>query len=84
MKKQIVVLFAVMVLACTGCTKTAYENGESAPKTMTVVDGTAGYTIYRHDPTGVHYFCRDAGSCKSVCVMLNPDGTPYTGAEVLE
>lgn len=44
---------------------------------MTVVDFTSGYTIYRHDKTGVLYFCRDAGYGKSVCVMLSPDGTPY-------
>ena len=70
-----------IVLTMTGCgsTKKAYADEDDAPKTMTIVDSTNGYTIYRHDETGVHYFCRDAGYGKSVCVMLNPDGTPYTG-----
>ena len=74
---------ALLLLICTSCgnTKKAYDDTDDAPKMMTVVDSTNGYTIYRHDETGVHYFCRDAGYGKSVCVMLNPDGTPYIGEE---
>lgn len=80
MKKILSVFMALMmVLVMTGCTKKAYETQTDAPKMMTVVDDTAGYTIYKHDYTGVHYFCRDAGYGKSVCVMVNADGTPYTG-----
>ncbi len=76
------VVLSLILLALTGCyapTETEYDTVDEAPKMMTVVDSTAGYTIYRHDETGVHYFCRDSGYGKSVCVMLNPDGTPYTG-----
>ena len=77
--KTLAVLF--LLIALTGCdtTKTEFETIEDVPKMMTIVDGTGGYTIYRHDATGVHYFCRDAGYGKSVCVMVNADGSPYTG-----
>lgn len=79
----LILLAVILVLTCTGCntTKTEYAESEEAPKTMTVVDETLGYTIYKHDTTGVHYFCRDGGYGKAVCVMVNPDGTPYTGTE---
>lgn len=80
----LLLLVVILALACTGCygnTKTAYGDQDDAPKTMTVVDSTNGYAIYRHDVTGVHYLCIK-GYGKSVCVMLNADGTPYTGAEV--
>lgn len=81
MKKFLcIILIAVMALTMVGCygTKTSFS-GEDAPHVMTIVDSTAGYTIYKHDETGVWYFCRDAGYGKSVCVMVNADGTPYTG-----
>ena len=79
----LMLLLTILVLICTGCnpTKTEYDDPDSAPKMMTVVDETMGYTIYRHDETGVHYFCRDGGYGRAVCVMVNPDGTPYTGDE---
>ena len=43
---------------------------------MVVVDRTSGYTIYANKDTGVMYFCRGEAYGKSVCVMLNADGTP--------
>lgn len=78
----LLLLVALLVTVCTGCntTKTEYDDKDNAPKVMTVVDSTAGYTIYKHDETGVHYFCRDGGYGRSVCVMVNADGTPYTGS----
>lgn len=84
MQKQIktavvAILFILIASICAGCrTKTDYGVDGEAPHVMTVVDTTAGYAIYRHDETGVWYFCRDGGYGKSVCVMVNPDGTPYT------
>lgn len=81
--RLIVIILLIVLLLCIlpGCnsTKKAYATEDQAPKMMTVVDFTAGYTIYRHDETSVHYFCRDSGYGKSVCVMVNADGTPYTG-----
>jgi hypothetical protein len=78
----LLLLVTMLVAVCTGCntTKTEYDDKDDAQEMMTVVDSTAGYTIYKHDETGVHYFCRDAGYGKSVCVMVNADGTPYTGS----
>ena len=68
---------ALTVSLCACGTKTDIPKGEEPPHDMTVVDYTSDYTIYRHDKTGVLYFCRDEGYGKSVCVMLSPDGTPY-------
>lgn len=78
----LLLLVTLLVTVCTGCdrTKTEYGDQDDAPKVMTVVDATLGYTIYRHDETGVHYFSRDGGYGMSVCVMVNADGTPYTGS----
>jgi hypothetical protein len=79
--RLLVVIFLLITLV--GCseaaTKTEYETYNEAPKMMTIVDSTSGYTIYRHDETGVHYFSRDSGYGKAVCVMVNADGSPYTG-----
>ena len=83
----LLLLVTLLVTICTGCTtrntsstKTEYGDPDDAPEMMTVVDSTMGYTIYKHDETGVHYFCRDGGYGRSVCVMVNADGTPYTGS----
>lgn len=79
----LLVMAVILVLICTGCggTKKDYDDEDDAPKLMTIVDETIGYTIYKHDETGVYYFCRDGGYGRAVCVMVNPDGTPYTGEE---
>ena len=75
-------LALAVVLTLTGCcTKKDYGEADEAPHVMTVVDMTVGYTIYKHDTTGVWYFCRDGGYGRSVCVMVNPDGSPYTWEE---
>ena len=83
MKKILFVMLMVlvmMVVCLSGCNQTTKKSNDAPTHEMTVVDETTGYTIYKHDVTGVYYFCRDGGSYgKSVCVMLNPDGTPYTG-----
>lgn len=77
----LILLAVILVAVCTGCnnTKTAYDGTENAPKMMTVVDSTDGYAIYKHDETGVYYFCCRAAYGRAVCVMVNADGTPYTG-----
>lgn len=81
MRRKISTTFICLIMICTlsGCTKKEYGNKSDAPHVMTIVDEAAGYTIYRHDETGVWYFCRDNGYGKSVVVMVNQDGTPYTG-----
>lgn len=80
MKKRLVVLGVSVCLIFAGC-RTKRDIGPDAvtTKCMTVVDSTYGYTIYRHDETGVHYFSRDGAYGRAVCVMVNQDGTPYVG-----
>lgn len=78
----LLLLVVIVVMVCAGCiqtTKTEYDSMDDAPMIMTIVDCTTGYTIYKHDETGVHYFCRDGGYGRAVCVMVNADGSPYTG-----
>ena len=83
MKKILFVMLMVlvmMVVFLSGCNQTTKKSNDAPTHEMTVVDETTGYTIYKHDVTGVYYFCRDGGSYgRSVCVMVNADGTPYTG-----
>lgn len=44
--------------------------------TLTYTDYGINYYVYKHEQTGVYYlFSKNGG----FCVMLNPDGTPYTG-----
>lgn len=75
MKKIIMLaVIAAAVLGLAGCNKADKAISENAM--MIIVDSTSGYTIYANKDTGVMYFCRDAGYGKSVCVMLNADGTP--------
>lgn len=76
-----ILLICTLCLFLSGCvssTKKEYEPGE-APHCMTVMDSTIGYDIYRHDETGVWYFVATGAYGKGVCVMVNPDGTPYAG-----
>ena len=83
MKKILFVMLAVLFIAVaclSGCNQTTKKSNYAPTHEMTVVDETTGYTIYKHDVTGVYYFSRDGGSYgRSVCVMVNADGTPYTG-----
>ena len=44
--------------------------------TLTYTDCGINYYVYKHEQTGVYYLFSNNGG---FCVMLNPDGTPYTG-----
>ena len=81
MKKLIAILLTMLItfFVLSGCNPTKSIDDRNAPSEMTVIDKTGGYVIYKHDKTGVCYFCVIGSYSKSVCVMLNPDGTPYTG-----
>jgi hypothetical protein len=75
MKKKIMLaVIAAAVLGLAGCGTDIAELPEESM--MIIVDHTTGYTIYANKETGVMYFCRGEGYGKSVCVMLNADGTP--------
>lgn len=88
MKKAKIILLTVLVMAVvcfSGCNQMTKKSNDAPTHEMTVVDETTGYTIYKHDVTGVYYFCRDGGTYgRSVCVMVNADGTPYTGGNTDE
>ena len=84
MKRTTVILLAtaltmLIILALSGCNTTKSTDDRNVPSEMTIIDKTDDYVIYKHDKTGVCYFCVIGRYSKSVCVMLNPDGTPYTG-----
>ena len=74
-------LAMLIVLALCGCNNTKSVDDRNAPSEMTIIDKTNNYKIYKHDKTGVCYFCITDKGKMSVCVMLNPDGTPYTEEE---
>ena len=42
-------------------------------------DGDYAYRILKHDETGVYYLQIYSGYYCGLSVMLNADGTPYTG-----
>ena len=81
MKKVIcLILCAVMLLALCGCgyNKAGRDERQENNGRMTVVYNDGFCVIYRDNETGVQYFSRSyAGSC----VMVNADGTPYTGED---
>lgn len=77
-------LAMLIVLALGGCNPTKSTDDRNAPSEMTIIDKTDNYKIYKHDKTGVCYFCITNKGKASVCVMLNPDGTPYTGGNTDE
>lgn len=74
-------LAMLIVLALGGCNPTKSTDDRNAPSEMTIIDKTDNYKIYKHDKTGVCYFCVIGSDGSSACVMLNPDGTPYTEEE---
>ena len=78
MKKVIcLILCAVMLMALFGCGYSKSVPDERQER-MTVVYTDGFCVIYRDNETGVQYFSRsNAGSC----VMVNADGSPYTGEE---
>lgn len=64
-----------------GCVygKRAETNTETAAETVTEMKETftkVADSVYRHEQTGVYYIATDFGG---VCVVVNADGTPYTG-----
>ena len=79
MKKIIVALLTVlMVFAFCGCENTSGNETSSNVIHMTKCYDDDVIRIYRHKETGVYYLGSD--SYRSVwCVMVNADGTPYTG-----
>lgn len=65
-------VMALMLIGCAAKAEAAVENEQL------VYLGTSGsFRIYRHEQAGVYYLA-DKG-VNGLTVMLNADGTPYTG-----
>ena len=77
-----VAAISTLLICCMcGCNKTKKDYEENgAPHVMSVVDETYDYTVYRHDETGVWYLSVEGSyGGRAICIMVNPDGSPYTG-----
>lgn len=83
MKKIIIgILTSLMVLTFCGCAdriEREQRTDSESKHEMVVVDEMWGCKILKHKKTGVHYICVKYGEGIAIEVMLNPDGTPYTG-----
>lgn len=81
MKRIIVALLAVLIVfAFCGCEDSSGD--ETSLDTIHITNCYDGdvIQIYRHEETGVYYL--GGSSFRSGwCVMVNADGTPYTGEE---
>lgn len=79
MKKIMVALLTVLIVfAFCGC-----ENKSGNETSLNTIHMTKCYDdeiirIYRHEETGVYYLGGDNDRA-GWCVMVNADGTPYTG-----
>ena len=69
----VVGLVTLAVFSCGSKAKT--ENEEEI--TLTFIERGVNYQVYRHEETGIYYLFGNKG----ICVMLNADGTPYTGEQ---
>lgn len=83
MKKRLLLLamtLAVLIIAMTGgCSYNAIDKDTSEGDgrlTLIYEDGLC--TIYRDNDTGVQYISQYN---RGTCVMVNDDGTPYTGGD---
>lgn len=79
MKKIFVFLAALALLLLCGCGYSeASTEQEQGPNVIELVyrSDLGGWQIVRDTRTGVQYVC---ATQIGICVMVNPDGTPYTG-----
>lgn len=88
-KRSIIAISAasIMTITLTGCNSLEVPaSGSNIGKpSMTEIECDFQYRIYVHNPTGVHYIVYRSGSGNSAfTIMLNADGTPYTGTGVAD
>lgn len=75
-KAKIVLACLAIPLVMCGCFNKTGNEQEENDNRMTLIYNSGFAVIYRDNETGVQYFSRaDSGTC----VMVNADGTPYTG-----
>lgn len=81
--KKTVLLIAALMMLCVGCAAPSHIEVEEVVaaenSAMTIVEGCYDYMIYKHRDTGVHYIVWNGYSEMAACMMVNADGTPYTG-----
>lgn len=75
MKKTVLLIAALMMLLVGCAAPSDVEYTEDNEQTMVAVERGLNYLICKHRATGVYYFAFG----DDVCVMVNADGTPYTG-----
>ena len=78
MKKitKLITILVTLIILCVGCAAPSdVEYTEDNEQTMVAVERGLNYLICKHRTTGVYYFAFG----DDVCVMVNADGTPYTG-----
>lgn len=79
MRRIIVALLTVLlVFAFCGCENTSDNETSLNNIHMTKCYDNGNVRIFRHEETGVYYLGGDTCST-GWCVMVNADGTPYTG-----
>ena len=79
-KAKIVLPCLVIPLVMCGCwNKTGNEQSLNDNR-ISKLFGNGLVAIYRDNETGVQYIT-GAGSDGGICVMVNADGTPYTGTQ---
>lgn len=70
-----ITLITLIALALVIAVTFSISRKMSVGETMERMDVGGDYSVYQHKETGVYYIIGDEGAC----VMVNPDGTPYTG-----
>lgn len=77
MKKLVlIVLCVVMLVMLCACNNKDNTYKQEQDSMFTVLEKGFNYVVFQQKDTGVVYI---RGSSSSITVLVNPDGTPYTG-----
>lgn len=72
--------FAVVMFCVAGCTDDASADSGSIFSIVEENSNKHGhYTVLQHNETGVYYLWCGSGYRGGLTIMLDADGTPYTG-----
>lgn len=79
MRKVIcVILVAVLAVTLSSCANERQQVGDGARITWLYYSALNGCSVFRDNETGIQYLSVSNGG---TCVLLNIDGTPFTGEE---